>query len=301
MRILCIGTQGQVASALVERGPALGVSVTARGRPELDLTIPTSIESAIAGTECDVVVNAAAYTAVDQAEVEQEVAYAVNAVGAGHIGTAAARKGLPVIQLSTDYVFDGASAEPYREDCPVSPVSVYGRSKLEGEIAVGAANPDAVILRTAWVYSPFGKNFIKTMLRLASQRPEVAVVDDQRGSPTSALDIAEAIVAVCRNLTQRPEDRSLRGVFHMAGAGDTTWAGLAAHVFEQSNRMGGPSARVRPISTAEYPTPAQRPANSRLDTSKLAAVHAISLPPWQMSVLPCVQRLIRELAGGDDR
>ena len=267
MRILCIGTQGQVARALAERGPAAGVAVTALGRPELDLTIPSSIESAVARAECDVVVNAAAYTAVDQAELEQDVAYAVNAVGAGHIAAAAARKGIPVIQLSTDYVFDGQFGRALRR----------GLSSVAGErlraLEVGGRNrrrngqPERVILRTAWVYSPFGKNFVKTMLRLASQRDEVAVVDDQRGSPTSALDIADAIVAVCRNLTQRPQDGALRGVFHMAGAGDTTWAGLAAHVFEQSNRMGGPSARVRPISTADYPTPARRPANSRLNTS----------------------------------
>jgi dTDP-4-dehydrorhamnose reductase len=301
VRILCIGTQGQVARALAERGAAAGGAVTTVGRPDLDLMIPSSIENAIGRTDCDVMVNAAAYTAVDQAEAEQDVAYAVNAAGAGHIAAAAARKNIPVIQLSTDYVFDGESAEPYDEDTPVSPVSAYGRSKLEGEIAVRASNPNSVILRTAWVYSPFGKNFIKTMLRLASQREEIAVVDDQRGSPTSALDIADAVFAVCRNLTERPEEGALRGVFHMAGAGDTTWAGLAAYVFEQSSRMGGPHARVRPISTAEYPTPARRPANSRLNTSKLSAVYGISLPDWRTSVRPCVQRLIEELTVDDGR
>ena len=296
MRILCIGTQGQVARALAERGPGAGVAVATVGRPELDLMVPSTIESAVGRIKCDVVVNAAAYTAVDQAELEQDVADAVNAAGAGHIAAAAARKNLPVIQLSTDYIFDGNSAEPYDEDSPVSPVSTYGRSKLAGEIAVRTSNPNSVILRTAWVYSPFGKNFVKTMLRLASQRDEVSVVDDQRGSPTSALDIADAIFAVCRNLTQRPREGALRGVFHMAGAGDTTWAGLAAYVFEQSRRLGGPHARVQPISTADYPTPARRPHNSRLDTTKLAAVHGIRLPAWQDAVPPCVHRLVQEIA-----
>ena len=180
-------------------------------------------------------------------------------------------------------------------------MSAYGRSKLAGEIAVRTSNPNSVILRTAWVYSPFGKNFIKTMLRLASQRDEVAVVDDQRGSPTSALDIADAIFAVCRNLTQRPEDRALRGVFHMAGAGDTTWAGLAAYVFEQSRRMGGPHARVQPISTADYPTPARRPQTPVWTRPNSRPFMAISLPAWQTSVPPCVQRLIQELARDDGR
>lgn len=296
MRVLVIGATGQVARALAERARQQDLSVVLVGRPDLDLAVPASIARTIEAAPCDIVVNAAAYTAVDQAESDEEAAHRVNAVGPGLLAAAAARKGVPIIQLSTDYVFDGRADEPYREDHAVAPVSVYGRTKLAGEIAVQDANQDWVILRTAWVYSPFGKNFVKTMLRLAADRDEISVVDDQQGSPTSALDIADAILAVSRNLMRGREDASLRGVFHLAGAGFTTWAGLAAYVFQLSGQMGGPSARVRPIRTAEYPTPARRPLNSRLDTSKLAAVHGVQLPDWRQSVSPCVQRLIQELA-----
>ncbi|MFC4172956.1 dTDP-4-dehydrorhamnose reductase [Microvirga sp. GCM10011540] len=292
MHILVTGTEGQVAKALAERGPALGGRITAIGRPDLDLSRPETILPALRQAAPDVVVNAAAYTAVDQAETEPEAALAINGQGAAAVAAAAAALGLPVVHLSTDYVFDGTLDRPYRESDPESPLGAYGHSKLAGEKAVAAATRDHAILRTAWVYSPFGKNFVRTMLRLAKDRDEVAVVADQKGSPTSALDIADGVVTVARNLLERPSDDSLRGVFHMTGAGSTTWAGLATHVFEQSARLGGPSARVRPIATAEYPTPAKRPANSTLDCTKLAAVHGARLPEWQSSVAACIRRLV---------
>ena len=292
MRILVTGTTGQVARALRERAAAHGVVVRPVGRPAFDLTVPSGILPALRAIGGDVVVSAAAYTAVDQAEAEPEVAEAVNGEGARAVAEAAASLGVPVVHLSTDYVFDGQSVRPYRESDPVAPLGAYGRSKLSGELAVGQANPNSAILRTAWVYSPFGKNFVATMLRLASSRDEVAVVADQQGSPTSALDIADGVIAVGRNLVERPADAGLRGVFHMTGAGDTTWADLASFVFEHSRRLGGPSARVRRISTEEYPTAARRPLNSRLDSSKLARVHGISLPSWQSSVPPCVSRIL---------
>ncbi|HEX2136846.1 MAG TPA: dTDP-4-dehydrorhamnose reductase [Microvirga sp.] len=290
MRILVTGTEGQVARALAERAAAHGVTVSLVGRPQLDLAVPSSI-AAIRRTGGDVVVNAAAYTAVDQAEAEPELADAINGAGAGLVAEAAAAMGVPIVHLSTDYVFDGALDRPYRETDPVGPIGAYGRSKLAGERAV-AAYADHAILRTAWVYSPFGKNFVKTMLRLARERDEVAVVADQRGSPSSALDIADGVIRVCRNLAERPRDASLRGLFHMAGAGDTTWAEFATVIFEQSRRLGGPSARVRPIATAEYPTPARRPANSRLDCAKLAAAHGVALPSWRSATAACVARLV---------
>ena len=292
MRILVTGTTGQVARALAERARAHGASVSLVGRPALDLTIPSTINSVIEAHGCDVIVNAAAYTAVDQAEVEPEIADAVNGAGAGLVARAAASLGVPIVHLSTDYVFDGQTDRPYRETDPVRPIGVYGRSKLAGEIAVETANPDSVILRTAWVYSPFGRNFVKTMLRLASAREEVPVVADQHGSPTSALDIADGIMKICRNLLTQPHDKSLRGVFHMTGAGATTWAEFAGAVFSESGRLGGPSARVRAITTAEYPTAARRPANSCLDNAKLAAAHDVRLPCWRTSLAACVGRIL---------
>jgi dTDP-4-dehydrorhamnose reductase len=294
MRMLVTGVAGQVALALAERGSAQGISVSTIGRPLLDLADSDSVVAALGPIETDIIVNAAAYTAVDMAETDAKFAYAVNEIGAGAVAAAARSKGVPIIHLSTDYVFDGQSNTPYREDDPVGPLGIYGRSKLAGEYAVADAQPDHAILRTAWVFSPFGKNFVRTMLRLAEERDEVAVVADQHGSPTGAHDIADGILAVARNLLARSDDPRLRGVFHMTGTGHTTWADFARFVFQISAEAGGPRARVRSITTAEYPTPAIRPANSCLDCSKLAASHAVTLPLWQMAASQCVERLLRE-------
>lgn len=294
MRIIVIGKEGQVARSLAERARAHGAQAVLVGRPNLDLADPSGIEDALIETGGDVIVNAAAYTAVDQAESAPELAEAINGIGAGVVAGAAAAMNVPLIHISTDYVFDGTADHPYREDDPVSPLGVYGASKLLGEEAVAAEAENYAILRTAWVYSPFGKNFVKTMLRLAADRDELGVVGDQYGSPTSALDIADGIFAVSRNLLEKLEDRSLRGVFHMTGTGFASWAEFATEIFALSSRFGGPSAKVRSIATADYPTPAKRPANSRLDCSKLKEVHGVVLPPWRSSLEPCVKRLIEE-------
>ncbi|WP_134497462.1 dTDP-4-dehydrorhamnose reductase [Microvirga pakistanensis] len=293
MRILVIGVRGQVAQAMAERASSHGVTVQLVGRPELDLLQPDSIEAVVRNSEADAIVNAAAYTAVDQAEAEPDLAMAVNGTAAGVIAATAARLRIPVVHLSTDYVFDGTLDRSYREVDQVQPLGVYGRSKLAGERAVAAATPNHVILRTSWVYSPTGKNFVKTMLRLATDRDEVSVVADQYGAPTSALDIADGAIAICRNLVERRDKAGLRGLFHMTGAGSTSWAEFASTIFDLSCRFEGPSARVRPITTAEYPTPARRPANSRLDCTKLAATYGVTLPPWQRSLERCVRRLVR--------
>ena len=284
-----------MARALAERAPSHGATVTLLGRPLLDLADPSGIEDIIAEARGDVVVNAAAYTAVDQAEAEPDLADAINGIGAGAVAGAAAAMKVPVIHLSTDYVFDGTSDRPYLETDEPSPLGAYGRSKLLGEEAVADASANHAILRTAWIYSPFGRNFVKTMLRLARERDEIAVVADQHGSPTSALDIADGIIAVARNLLTRPRDRGLRGIFHMTGAGSATWAEFATEIFALSARFGGPQARVRPIGTADYPTPAKRPGNSRLDCTKLAQAHGVTLPPWRASLEPCVKRLVDEV------
>ncbi|MFC0219597.1 dTDP-4-dehydrorhamnose reductase [Pseudochelatococcus lubricantis] len=295
MRIAVTGRDGQVATALAEicerTGAARGIEIIRLGRPELDLAEPGTVQAALAQTRPDAIVNAAAFTAVDLAETEAEAAFAVNAAGAGAVAAAARALSVPVIQLSTDYVFDGRKPSPYREDDPTGPVSIYGKSKLAGEQAVAAATPDHVILRTAWVYAPYGKNFVLTMLRLAETRDELRVVADQHGCPTYAPDIAEALVAVAANLLARPGDADLRGIFHLTGAGEATWAQLAEETFALARQFGGSGARVTPITTAEYPTPARRPQNSRLDGTKLAQLHGVRLPDWRQSLARCVARL----------
>lgn len=292
MRIAVTGRAGQVVSSLIERGSAAGHEIIALGRPELDLAAPGSVRQALIAARPELVVSAAAYTAVDKAESEPDLARRINAEGAGAVAAAAAELGVPLVHLSTDYVFDGKLDRPWREDDPTGPMGVYGASKLAGEHAVLAASGgNCAILRTAWVFSPYGVNFVKTMLRLASERDEIAVVADQRGNPTSALDLADAVLRVAENLMADP-DPALRGVFHMTARGEASWAEFAQAIFAASALAGGPMARVKPIATADYPTPAIRPANSRLDCAKLAAAHGVTLPHWQDSLPPIVARIL---------
>lgn len=292
MRILVTGREGQVVRSLAERGPASGHSIVALGRPELDLTgDPSSIVETIKAAKPDAIVSAAAYTAVDKAETDQDTAFAVNERGAGAVARAARELGVPLVHLSTDYVFDGAKAGPYAEDDRTGATGVYGASKLAGEKVVVAEQSNSAVLRTAWVYSPFGANFVKTMLGLAGDRDEIGVVADQRGNPTSALDIAEGVLAVTEALA-RSDDAELRGIFHMTAEGGASWAEFAEAVFAESAALGGPSATVNPISTAQFPTPATRPQNSQLDSTKLLQAYGIQLPAWQSSVRKVVRRLL---------
>ncbi len=295
MRIAVTGGPGQLVLSLVERGAALGHDVVAVGPPELDLAVPDddAIHAALALARPQAVCNAAAHTAVDKAESEAELAFAINATGAGAVARAAKRLGVPLVHISTDYVFAGDKAAPYLESDATGPTGVYGATKLRGEELVLASGADAAILRTAWVYSPFGANFIKTMLRLAATRGEVGVVADQNGCPTSALDLADAVLVVAANLLDRP-DPGLRGLFHASGSGEGSWADLAEAVFAASALAGGPAARVNRITTADYPTPAQRPANSRLNCDRLAAVHGHRLPDWRGSAAQVTTRLVHE-------
>jgi len=209
------------------------------------------------------------------------------------IARAAARLGVPLVHISTDYVFPGDKPTPYLESDSTGPTGVYGASKLAGEDAVLASGADVAILRTAWVYSPFGANFAKTMLRLATTRDEVSVVADQHGCPTSALDLADAAMTVAANLAASA-DPGLRGLFHATGAGEGSWADFAEAIFAASAIAGGPSASVRHIPSSEYPTPAQRPANSRLDCTRLATTHGVRLPEWRDSTATVVARLVQD-------
>jgi dTDP-4-dehydrorhamnose reductase len=278
---------------LIERSVGTEADVIPLGRPELDLAGPEdAIVSAVEKAAPDAIVSAAAYTGVDKAESEPELAFAINEGGARVLARAARQLGVPLIHLSTDYVFDGLKTSPYVEEDAPGPTGVYGASKLAGERAILAEHGNSAILRTAWVYSPFGANFVKTMLRVARDRDEVSVVADQRGNPTSALDIADAVLRVAANLLES-DDPAQRGIFHMTGAGEASWADFAEAIFALSAEAGGPSAAVKRITTADYPTPAKRPANSRLDSSKLARVHGVGLPPWRSSLKEVVARLLQ--------
>lgn len=291
-RYLVTGQEGQVVRSLVERASRhQDIEVLPLGRPALDLARIDTIEAAILGAKPDVIVSAAAYTAVDQAETDEANAFAINAAAVGEIGRVAKALGIPVVHLSTDYVFDGEKSSAYVETDPVNPLGVYGRSKLDGERLLAASGADHAILRTAWVFSPYGKNFLRTMLRVAETRDDLNVVADQIGNPTSALDIADAVFKVGDNLLAS-DDARLRGVFHMTGSGDASWAEFASEIFAVSGKNGGQTATVHPITTAEYPTPAKRPQNSRLNCGKLAAEHGVSMPDWQSSTSEVVRRLL---------
>jgi dTDP-4-dehydrorhamnose reductase len=290
MRIAVAGSRGQVAASLIERKrPEL--EIVSLGRPKFDLENREAVIAGIMGARPDVVINAAAYTAVDKAEAEEAVAARVNGEGAGHVAEAAARLGVPLLHVSTDYVFDGALDRPYHEGDRTGPAGAYGRSKLMGEKLVAERCPDSVVLRTAWVYSPFGANFVRTMLRLNETREEVGVVDDQLGNPTSALDIADALITVAATV-RGDSSKALRGIFHMTGSGEATWADFAEAVFCEAAARGRRLTRVKRITTADYPSPARRPANSRLDNEKLRRVYGLSLPDWRASLAACCARLI---------
>jgi dTDP-4-dehydrorhamnose reductase len=286
---LVIGKTGQLARALERRAKALGVALQIMSRGEFDLEAPRA--GAIVARAPSVVINAAAYTAVDQAESEPRRAFQVNAYGPAVAAEAAAAAGAAFVQISTDYVFSGDKSSPYVETDETGPTGVYGASKLEGELRALAANPRTVIVRTAWVFDARGKNFVRTMLRLANTRSEVGVVADQCGCPTFADDLAEATLTVAHALAQ---GRPSADIYHCAGQGEATWAGFAEAIFAESARLGGPVASVSPLPTSGYPTLAKRPANSRLDCTKLWSDHGVRLRHWTESLSQCVSEIAAE-------
>ena len=295
MRLVVTGCHGQLAHSLLERGAGRSeLETIALGRPRLDLERPETVEQALRAAAPDIVVNAAAYTAVDDAESEPDRAMLVNTEGAGAVARAAAGIGARLIQISTDYVFDGASPIPYDENAATGPINAYGRSKLAGEEAVRRAAPDHLILRTSWVYSPWGRNFVTAMVRLAESRDEVGVVSDQYGNPSSALDLADAILAIARRWNAG--DRiGIGQIYHVAGGGSiASWFDLASHVFAECARLGLAAATVRPILTADWPTAAMRPHNSALDCSRFRRDFGHALPDWRESVSEVVARLAGE-------
>lgn len=294
MKVLVTGSTGQLARSLVERASSRpNFEVIAVGRPELDLEICGSAGRVIGAAAPDVVINAGAYTAVDEAEDEPERAFRVNATGAGEVAAAAVKAGAPIIQISTDYVFDGRSEEPYSENAPTNPLGVYGQSKLRGEEYVRAATPDHLIVRTAWVYSPFGRNFVKSILSAAETRDCLTVVDDQRGSPTSALDFADCLLRML-NVWREAPLAGLGETYHLAGAGGTSWCGFAQAIMTEFASRGLPAADVRPILTDDWPTKAERPRNSVLDSSKFARAFGFAMRDWRLSIGEVVERLAAE-------
>jgi dTDP-4-dehydrorhamnose reductase len=278
-QVLVTGGTGQVGLDLARLPWPAEVMVRLPQREELDLTSPASIAAYFTAHRFDCVINTAAYTAVDAAEDDVATAFLVNAQGPAWLAEAAGKAGIPMIHVSTDYVFDGALDRPYREDDATGPTSAYGASKLAGELAVRAANPRSAILRTAWVIGVHRANFLKTMLRLGAQRRELTVVADQIGCPTGSADIAAALQTMAFRMMDDPQPP--RGIYHFVNSGQASWYELAQAIFARAADRGVTKPEVRPISTAEYPTKARRPSNSRLETGKITRDFGIKPRPWQ--------------------
>ena len=289
--ILVTGGTGQLASALAA---AAGSRVVRAGRPDFDFDRPDSIAATFHAAHPQLVVNAAAYTAVDAAEQDVAAAYRANRDGPAALAALCAEAGVPLIHISTDYVFDGAKGAPYVETDAVAPQGVYGASKLAGEQAVLASGARAMVLRTSWVYAPTGRNFVRTMLTVGKTRDRLTVVADQKGCPTVAADLADAILAIAARIDAAGWQPHFAGVFHAAGTGWTTWHGLATAVFAEAARHGGPCPVVEPITTAQWPTPAKRPADSRLDCGKLETVFGVRLPDWRPSLARTIDAMFRQ-------
>ena len=285
MRILISGHTGQVAQALQQT--LNKHELISLGRADFDLSQPENLREPLRRIRPDLVINAAAYTAVDQAEQEQELAFAINATAAGVMAEECAALGIPLIHYSTDYVFDGSKASPYSENDPTNPLGVYGQSKLAGEQAVRAANGQHLILRTSWVYSQVGKNFLLTMQRLLQERSELRVVGDQVGAPTSARSIAEAT----RQLIEHWQAGTMQwGTYHFSCSGETSWFGFASAIAEHLKAQGKNCALLTAIPSSDYPTPAQRPLNSRLNCQKLLQDWTVQLPEWREALSQVIGR-----------
>jgi dTDP-4-dehydrorhamnose reductase len=291
MRVLIIGGNGQVGRELAKSSWPEGVTVSAPGRQGLDLADRAALFDEVSSHDTAVVINAAAYTAVDLAETNADEAYAVNAAGPHNLALATHAANIPLIQISTDYVFSGDNANEYVESDATGPINVYGRTKLAGEEAVRRINPHHIILRTAWILSRHRANFAKTMLRLATERKQLRIVDDQFGNPTSAGDLAAAIAVIGASLLS--DAPASFGTYHFVNSGGATWFSLAERIMATSAALGGPAAEVMPISTVDYPTAARRPQNSRLSTSLFERTFGLTPRRWE----PAVDDIVRELAG----
>jgi dTDP-4-dehydrorhamnose reductase len=291
MRVLVTGHRGMLAQDLVPCLQQADFTVVGCGRPEFDITQEASVRCGLEAVHPDVLINTAAYTAVDRAEAEPEVAFAVNRDGPSLLAAACREAGIPLIHISTDYVFNGSSRYPYREEEPATPLGIYGQSKWAGEERIRAVQGQYLIVRTAWLYGRYGNNFVKTMLRLAREREVLRVVDDQHGCPTWTKDLAGALAAICQRLEYKRAP-SLWGTYHFCGTGQTTWRGFAQAIVDAGKTCEPLLVqRVEPIPTVDYPTAAQRPAHSVLDCSKIEAVFGLTPRPWRESLCDFMREL----------
>jgi dTDP-4-dehydrorhamnose reductase len=293
--VLVTGGSGQLATSLVRLG---GARIRCVGRPGFDFDDPDTITASFAAVQPAAVVNAAAWTAVDAAETQPDGAARANHHGPALLARLCAQAGIPLIHVSTDYVFDGDKGRPYIETDPTSPTGVYGRTKADGEQAALAANPRTIILRTSWVYSATGKNFVRTMINAAEKNPVLRVVGDQHGAPTASDDLAEAILTILARIEQDGWQDSYAGIYHAAGTGETSWHGLAVAALEAAQKHGRSMPEVVAIRTADWPTPARRPMDSRLDCDKLERVFGVRLPPWRKSLIRTVDELLAPSPSG---
>ena len=291
--VLVFGKSGQLAVALSSQQ---GRSIRALGRADVDVTAVDSVRAAIRQSRPDLVINASAYTAVDAAESERDAALALNAEAPGVLAACAAEAGVAFVHVSTDYVFDGSSGTPNSEDDPLSPVNFYGETKRLGERAVLERGGRSAIVRTSWVFSGGGNNFVRTMIRLAKDRDEIGVVADQHGRPTGADDLAAASLAIGDRIVAGQE--SAVSIFHFANTGDTTWAQFAEAVMEEAGNVGLKTARIRPITTAEYPTRAKRPRDGRLNTSRVEAFLGVRPRSWREPLREAVRAFAATEASG---
>lgn len=295
-RLVILGRTGQLAGELARQAPSAGWEVVVLGREVADFADPEACASALSGAmPADAVINAAAYTAVDRAESEEELAHIINAETPGWLAGLCAETDTPFLHVSTDYVFDGRKPAPYTEADPTAPQSAYGRSKRAGEIAIEAAGGRSLIARSAWVYSTHGQNFVKTMLRLGAERDVLRVVGDQLGCPTAADELARCLLVAAGRMAAGHSDG---GLYHLAGAGETSWAGFAEAIFALAGPHWGRRPLVEHIATHEYPTPARRPANSRLDTSRFEAEFGTRPAGWPSSLPAVVEGLLAPGRGG---
>jgi len=289
MKLLVIGENGQLGWEICRKGKNQGIDMSGLDLPDFDVTKPSKVKKAVHQAGVSLVINASAYTAVDTAESEPEVAFAVNRDGPAYLAASCAEIGIPLIHVSTDYVFDGSKKSPYLETEPISPLGIYGKSKAAGETEIRDNLKEHIIIRTAWLYGLHGKNFTKTMLRLGKENEVLSVVADQYGCPTYAADLADAILIIATQISEQHD--VIWGTYHYCGKGVTSWHGFAQTIFDLANKYDTFQVKkVVPITTAEFPTPAKRPANSGMDCSLITKNFGISLRPWQESLADMVHR-----------
>lgn len=291
--LVVVGRNGQLGRCLCELAALHGIPTVALGRLELDLATHNGVEKVLASLAPSVIVNTAAYTKVDQAESEAAQAFSINRDGAAALADIAWKLNAPLIHISTDYIFDGSKIGAYDESDIPAPLNVYGASKLAGEAAVLATHPLATVIRSAWVYSPYGTNFVKTMLRQCETRPVVKVVHDQRGNPTSAFDLAAAILHIAER-SLMDDRRATAGIFHLTGEGEASWHGFAEAIFDGLSRRGMQIPRLEAVPTENYVTPARRPRNSCLNSARAERVFGIRLASWRASLEVCLDQLVKQ-------